>query len=61
LRKAVDNGFYCVRGFETSPGLDPFRLNPAFTAIVEDARRHHARAAEAFASAGGPRLLGLPG
>jgi TolB-like protein len=60
LRRAVDNGFYCVRGFETSPAFDAFRLDPVFTGIVDDARRQHARAADAFAAAGGPRLLGLP-
>ena len=60
LSRAVDTGFYCVRGFEVTPLFSAFRPLPAFNAILERAGLRHAAAAGAFADADGPRLLGLP-
>ena len=60
LSRAVDTGFYCVRGFEVTPLLSTLRPLPAFDAILERARLRHAAATKAFADADGPRLLGLP-
>jgi hypothetical protein len=59
LERAVEGGFYCVRGYETSPAFDALRLDPAFVALVGRAREKQASAARAFADADGPRLLGL--
>ena len=61
LSRAVDTGFYCVRGFEISPLLTVLRPFPAFDAILlERARVRQQAAAKAFVDADGPRLLGLP-
>ena len=60
LSRAVDNGLYCVRGFEVSPLLSELRPLPAFDAILERARLRQSAATKAFADADGPRLLGLP-
>jgi TolB-like protein len=60
LERAVDGGFHCVQGFDTSPAFDALRLDPAFVALVGRAREKQAIAARAFAEADGPRLLGLP-
>jgi hypothetical protein len=60
LSRAVDTGFYCVRGFDVTPLFSTLRPLPAFDAILERARLRHAAAARAFADADGPRRLGLP-
>ena len=60
LSRAVDTGFYCVRGFEVSPLLSVLRPFPAFDAILDRARVRQQAAAKAFVDADGPRLLGLP-
>ena len=60
LSRAVDTGFYCVRGFEVSPLLSGLRRFPAFDDILDRARVRQRVAATAFGDADGPRLLGLP-
>ena len=60
LGRSVDTGMHCVRGLETTPMLDPVRMDPRFGAIVGRARAGQAVAARAFADADGHRLLGLP-
>ena len=60
LERAVDGGFHCPRGFETSPLLDPLRSRPAFGELLDRARRAHDAAANAFDRADGHRLLGVP-
>jgi TolB-like protein len=59
LTKAVDGGFHCPVGLETSPAFHLLRGEPSFAALVERARAHQAVAIKAFAEAGGHRLLGL--
>jgi hypothetical protein len=60
LTRAVDTGFYAVRGLEESSLLAPLRAQPFYHDILARAREGHDRAARAFDAAGGPRLLGLP-
>jgi TolB-like protein len=60
LERAVSSGLHCVRALETTPHLDPLRLDPRFALILERARAGQAVASRAFAAADGHRLLGLP-
>jgi hypothetical protein len=60
LSRAVDTGFNCVRGLETTPLFDPIRLDRRFLDLTERARAGHVLAARAFTEAGGHELLGLP-
>jgi len=60
LARAVDTGFYCVRGLEVAPTFDGLRQDPRFREILDRARARQAAASRVFADAGGPRLLGLP-
>ena len=60
LAKAVDGGYHCPTGLETSPAFHVLRGDPRFDALVARARAHHAVALQAFAEAGGHRLLGIP-
>jgi serine/threonine protein kinase/tetratricopeptide (TPR) repeat protein len=59
LDRAVDSGLHCVEAFEVPPVFDILRNAPRFQALMERAREQHARAAQAFADAEGPQLLGL--
>jgi tetratricopeptide (TPR) repeat protein len=60
LTRAVDTGFYAVRGLEESPLLAPLRARPIYPDILARARAGYDAAVRAFDAAGGPRLLGLP-
>jgi eukaryotic-like serine/threonine-protein kinase len=60
LTQSVDGGFPCPAGLETTPAFHVLRGNPRFDALVASARAHQAVAIQAFAAAGGHRLLGLP-
>ena len=57
LAEAVDRGFHCPSALEVSPGFHFLRRDPRFETIMSRARQHHLLAVQAFADAGGHRLL----
>jgi tetratricopeptide (TPR) repeat protein len=59
LRRAVDSGWCCSYAIENSPALDPLRADPLYRQILDRAQRAQTAAAQVFAAADGPRLLGL--
>jgi TolB-like protein len=59
VRAAVNQGYFCVTQLEREPWLDPIRHESGFVDTLAIARERHARAAAAFAAAGGPALLGV--
>ena len=58
LQRAVAKGYYVASTLVERPQFDALRGNPAFDAVVEEARAGRQRALEAFEEAGGRRLLG---
>src|SRR5918997_1685476 len=59
LDQVVDGGFSCSRSLAHDPWFDSLRAEPRFTRILHRAEAKMADAAEAFAKAGGERLLGV--
>ncbi|HET7218198.1 MAG TPA: hypothetical protein VFJ02_09115, partial [Vicinamibacterales bacterium] len=60
LRQAVEGGFHCPAGLETTPVFHLLRGDSRFDALLAKAHAQHVLAIQAFAEAGGHRLLGLP-
>jgi serine/threonine protein kinase len=60
LERTVEAGFYPATAFVTFPNLDPLRTTSDFRHIVRRAEERHREAVEAFRTADGPQLLGLP-
>jgi tetratricopeptide (TPR) repeat protein len=59
LDKVVDGGFSCSRSLVHDPWFDSLRAEPRFIRILHRAEAKMADAADAFAKAGGERLLGV--
>ena len=58
VQRVVDGGYHCPTLLTVDPWLDALRGEPAFVRAVRQAEAGRARAAEAFARAGGERVLG---
>ncbi|HEX6433198.1 MAG TPA: protein kinase [Gemmatimonadales bacterium] len=61
LKQVVDGGFACSRALVQDPWFDSLRAEPRFLRILHRAEAKSADAADAFAKAGGERLLGVLG
>jgi non-specific serine/threonine protein kinase len=59
MARAVDSGWYCPKGLESSPGLHFLRQDPRFDGLIAHARTRHFAALDAFTAADGYQLLGL--
>jgi hypothetical protein len=59
LDQVVDGGFSCSRSLVHDPWFDSLRADPRFIRILHRAEAKMADAADAFAKAGGERLLGV--
>jgi tetratricopeptide (TPR) repeat protein len=59
LDQVVDGGFACSRSLVHDPWFDSLRAEPRFIRILHRAEAKMADAADAFAKAGGERLLGV--
>jgi non-specific serine/threonine protein kinase len=59
LDMVVQGGFHCPAALTQDPWLDPLRGSPEFVRLVRQAEAGHARAAAAYARAGGERILGV--
>jgi tetratricopeptide (TPR) repeat protein len=57
VQRVVDGGYHCPTLLTLDPWLDSLRGEPAFVRAVRQAEAGRARAAEAFARAGGERVL----
>jgi tetratricopeptide (TPR) repeat protein len=57
LRRAIDAGFLCRRGFETDVFLDPLRTMPEWQSLLEQLEVKRRRVTNEFARAGGRALL----
>jgi non-specific serine/threonine protein kinase len=60
LDRVVDGGFSCSRALVHDPWFDSLRAEPRFIRILHRAEAKTADAANAFAKAGGERILGVP-
>jgi tetratricopeptide (TPR) repeat protein len=60
LERSVEAGFYPASAFISYPNLDPLRALPDFRHIVRRAEERQREALEAFRTADGPQLVGLP-
>ena len=60
LDQVVDGGFACSRALVHDPWFDSLRAEPRFIRILHRAEAKTTDAANAFAQAGGERLLGVP-
>ncbi len=58
ISRAIDRGYHAALTLERGPQFDAVRDDPAFTAVLVRAQAGRQRALEAFAAAGGERLLG---
>ena len=58
VSRAVDRGYYAAQTLERWPQFDAVRDDPAFKDVLARAQAGRQRALEAFAAAGGERLLG---
>ncbi|MGH7581089.1 MAG: hypothetical protein ACREM9_12995, partial [Gemmatimonadales bacterium] len=59
LTRAVQGGYHCPAALTRDPWLDPVRGELEFVRLVRAAESGRARAAEAYARAGGERILGV--
>jgi tetratricopeptide (TPR) repeat protein len=59
LQQIVDGGYHCATLLTLDPWLDSLRGEADFVRAVRQAEAGRARAAEAYARAGGERLLGV--
>lgn len=59
FRQAVEGGFTAYRFFTRDPWLDPLRADTAFHDVLQLAEARYREAANAFAEAGGERVLGF--
>jgi serine/threonine protein kinase/tetratricopeptide (TPR) repeat protein len=59
LDQVVDGGFSCSRSLVHDPWFDSLRAEPRFIRVLHRAEAKTAEAADAFAKAGGERLLGV--
>jgi tetratricopeptide (TPR) repeat protein len=59
IERSVRGGFFCFPWLARDPWVDVLRATPRFRAVLAEAESRHRAAAEAFAHAGGDRLLGL--
>jgi non-specific serine/threonine protein kinase len=59
VQRVVDGGYHCATLLTIDPWLDALRVEAAFVRAVRQAEAGRARAAEAFARAGGERVLGV--
>jgi non-specific serine/threonine protein kinase len=59
VQRVVDGGYHCPTWLTIDPWLDALRGEAAFVRAVRQAEAGRARAAEAFAQAGGERVLGV--
>jgi hypothetical protein len=59
LNRAIDSGWHCPKGLETTPAFHHLRQDPRFVSLLANARAQHQLAADAFARADGHQLLGL--
>jgi hypothetical protein len=57
--RVVGGGFHCLPAMLTDPWLDPLRLKPRFTALLEKTEQHYRMAAKEFARLDGNRTLGI--
>jgi hypothetical protein len=58
LGQSIRHGFFCYPTLARDPWLDPLRDDAAFISVMEEARARHLAARQAFANAGGERVLG---
>ena len=61
LQRSVSGGFFCFPWLTRDPWIDSLRHRVEFRTLLADAEARHRRAADAFVSAGGDRLLGVVG
>jgi hypothetical protein len=59
VQRVVDGGYHCPALLTLDPWLDALRGEAGFLRAVRHAEAGRARAAEAFARAGGERVLGV--
>ena len=59
LKRVVQGGYHCPPAFTRDPWLDSVRGEAEFVRLVREAESGRARAAEAYARAGGERILGV--
>ncbi len=59
LHRVVTGGYHCPAQLTRDPWLDSLRAYPDFVRLVRQAEAGRARAAEAYAKAGGERILGV--
>ena len=60
LREVVELGYVCFPTMARDPWRDPLRGNPEFTVVRRAAETRHREAAQAFLTAVGDRILGVP-
>jgi hypothetical protein len=59
LERSVRGGFFCFPWMARDPWIDALRHHSHCRTLLGEAEARHRGAAEAFAAAGGDRLLGL--
>ena len=59
FERSVRGGFFCFPWFARDAWLDPIRSTSQCRALLSEAHDRHRTAVEAFARAGGDRLLGV--
>jgi TolB-like protein len=58
LSRAIEQGFACFPHLDREPAFEPLRRGTEFARLLGEAERRHRDAADAFAAAGGPAILG---
>jgi Transcriptional regulatory protein, C terminal len=59
LERVAAGGFACYPALADDPWLSSLATRPAFKEVLDDTRRRHQAAVNAFAAAGGERRLGM--